>query len=165
MAVVFEIVIRQAPDVPAVQAPFVGATVLVRDQPVALQRNVARFPTYTEVSVWLWGLGHDPKPDIPGAARRSLVPADVTAVGDQLYAMLRQVDQPYEAACVGFDPEERVDLDLVRAELDELPDPPPGMVVTPAIRDDLGWTAWMEPFGPEHWWRPYEGPPSLFEDR
>lgn len=165
MAVVFELVLRYptgSPAVAAVEAAVTGRMVLVRGVPWALRGPyVARLPDYVEVAVAVPGLGSH-GPYVPGIDHRTLVRADVTTVGHQLYDLVRELDG-YEAALVSYDPEEGVDLDLVRADRADFPDPVPGLVVTEAVRDELGWAERMEPFAPGYWWNPYQGDEGWFE--
>jgi hypothetical protein len=129
--------------------------VLVRGVRVACGFGIASPPGFHEVTVAVPGLGsHGPYP--PGVDTRSLVREDVTAVGHQLYAMVRPL-AGYEAAIVGYDPEERIDLDLLREERDEWPEPPEGLVLADALVADLGWGESVEPFAPGYRWSPYPG--------
>lgn len=134
---------------------------LVRGVRVPCGFGVSSPPGYHEVTVAVPGLGSH-GPYTPGVDPRSLVREDVTAVGHQLYAMVRPLTG-YDAAVVGYDPEEGIDLDLLREERDERTEPPDGLVLADDLVDELGWGGQVEAFAPGYRWSPYRGDAGYWE--
>lgn len=108
-----------------------------------------------------WGVSLD------GRAHLRLTAAELTELGHQLYGLLATFDG-YVAACVGWDPEWRVDPVELEAEWSvELSEGSlHGLVLPERLHRDLGLGDEYVPFRPGYRWVPYRGesPGELIAD-
>lgn len=175
MAVVFELVVNFGRDESAVAAANDElerhSVVEVRGTQLRLTPpRVARFRdgeelTYIEFAVHPRGVGYPSSaPELPFAAR-DLSDAEISGIGEHLYELLTRFHD-YEAAIVGWDPEEHVDVSQLESWLDpECPDGDINKLHGLVLADHLierwqpqGFVA----FDAGHSWLPYRGSSNAF---
>jgi len=164
MAVVFELVVNFGENETAVAdaEAICGSVppVCVRGIDVSLTGpHIAHFAqSYIEFSVGLYGVSRGYKVH-PQFKVTDLTNDDMSEFRDHLYGLLRQFDG-FVAAIVGWDPEEVVDLPLLRDRVDEYGlDRLDGLVLASDIVVDWGLVAEFSDFAPGYSWLP-SGPRS-----
>jgi hypothetical protein len=120
---------------------------------------------YLEFSVHPRGIGTGGPGSYPPFNPRDLGDDEIGAVGDQLYDCLRRF-HGYEAAVVGWDPENLVNLGEL--ELEWLPDGGISRLNGLVLADRLieSWRpSGFVPFEPGYLWVPYRGTPNILSGR
>ena len=170
MAVVFELVLNLGTDNEAQEAAhrvMAGRVVAIRDAELPLAGPFVSGPGlggYIEFSVVVPAIGAGgPQCAVPFDIR-GITGSEVTNVGHQLYGLLRELTA-YDAAAVGWDPEGRIEVSELEADLADGWPLPPGVVLSKNVAARLGTVENMEPFDGGHLWVPYAGDPSLWDPK